>query len=45
MGIREDMPLLARHAGVRDGTYKHYNAAGTLIDEHASRIFCRFVMR
>jgi hypothetical protein len=42
MGIREDMPLLARHEGVWDGTYKYYNAAGILIDEHKSRLFCRF---
>ena len=43
MGIRDDMPLLARHEGVWDGTYKYYNAAGTLVDEHKSRLFCRFV--
>lgn len=43
MGIRDDMPLLARHEGVWDGTYKYYNAAGTLVDEHRSRLFCRFV--
>ncbi len=43
MGIREDMPLLARHEGVWDGSYKYYNAAGTLVDEHTSRLFCRFV--
>jgi hypothetical protein len=42
MGIREDMPLLARHEGVWDGTYTYYNAAGEKIDEHASRLFCRF---
>lgn len=41
MGIREDMPLLARHEGVWDGTYIHYDAAGEQIDEHASRLFCR----
>lgn len=43
MGIREDMPLLARHEGVWDGTYKYYNAAGGLVDVHESRLFCRFV--
>jgi hypothetical protein len=42
MGIREDMPLLARHEGVWDGTYRYYNAAGELVDEHKSRLFCRF---
>jgi hypothetical protein len=42
MGIREDMPLLARHEGVWDGAYTYYNAAGEKIDEHQSRLFCRF---
>lgn len=42
MGIREDMPLLARHEGVWDGVYTYYNAAGEKVDEHASRLFCRF---
>ncbi len=43
MGIREDMPLLARHEGVWDGTYTYWNAAGEKIDEHASRLICRFL--
>jgi hypothetical protein len=43
MGIRDDMPLLARHEGVWDGTYTYYNAAGEKVDEHTSRLFCRFV--
>lgn len=42
MGIREDMPLLARHEGVWDGIYTYYNAAGDKIDHHKSRLFCRF---
>lgn len=42
MAIREDMPLLARHEGVWDGVYTYYNAAGEKVDEHASRLFCRF---
>ena len=42
MGIREDMPLLARHEGVWDGIYTYYNAAGEKIDEHKSRLLCRF---
>lgn len=42
MGIREDMPLLARHEGVWDGEYLYYNAAGELVDRHRSRLFCRF---
>ena len=42
MGIREDMPLLARHEGVWDGTYTYFNAANEKVDEHQSRLFCRF---
>lgn len=41
MGIKEDMPLLARHEGVWDGVYTYYNAAGEKVDEHKSRLFCR----
>lgn len=43
MAIRDEMPLLARHEGVWDGTYRYFNAAGEKIDEHASRVVCRFV--
>ncbi len=43
MGIREDMPLLARHEGVWDGTYSYFNAANDKVDEHKSRLLCRFV--
>ncbi len=42
MGIREDMPLLARHEGVWDGTYTYFNADNVKIDEHKSRLLCRF---
>jgi hypothetical protein len=42
MGIREDMPLLARHEGVWDGTYTYFNADDVQIDQHTSRLFCRF---
>ena len=42
MGIREDMPLLARHEGVWDGVYTYFNANNVKIDEHQSRLFCRF---
>lgn len=41
MGIREEMPLLARHEGVWDGVYTYYNAAGEKVDEHRSRLLCR----
>lgn len=43
MNIREEMPLLSRHEGVWDGVYTYYNAAGVQIDQHRSRLFCRFL--
>lgn len=42
MGIREDMPLLARHEGVWEGEYVYYDAAGKETDRHRSRLLCRF---
>ncbi|WP_426168218.1 DUF3598 domain-containing protein [Sandarakinorhabdus sp. DWP1-3-1] len=42
MGILDDMPLLARHEGVWDGSYTYFNAAGVEVDRHTSRLFCRF---
>lgn len=42
MGIKDDMPLLARHEGVWAGTYRHFDPAGKLKDEHQSRVVCRF---
>jgi hypothetical protein len=42
MTIRTAMPLLARHEGVWDGTYSYFNAQNEKIDEHKSRLFCRF---
>jgi hypothetical protein len=40
--IRTAMPLLARHEGVWDGVYSYFNARNEKIDEHASRLICRF---
>ncbi len=42
MGIRDDMPLLARHEGVWEGIYRYYDADGKLVDEHRSKLLCRF---
>ncbi len=42
MGLKEHMPLLARHEGVWAGTYRIYDANGKLVDEHSSRVVCRF---
>ncbi|MEZ5532522.1 MAG: hypothetical protein R3E69_09100 [Steroidobacteraceae bacterium] len=39
--LRMKMPMLARQEGVWDGVYRHYDAAGRLIDEHRSRLVCR----
>ena len=41
MSLRANMPLLARNEGVWDGYYRYYDAAGTKIDEHRSRLICR----
>ena len=40
--LKTIMPLLARHEGVWDGTYSYFNADNEKIDEHASRLICRF---
>lgn len=40
--LKKIMPLLARHEGVWDGVYRHYNAEGELTDQHDSRLICRF---
>ncbi len=40
--IKVAMPLLARNEGVWDGFYRHTDAQGNKIDEHRSRLICRF---
>jgi hypothetical protein len=40
--IRTEMPLLARHEGVWEGHYRYYDEMGNKIDEHRSRLICRF---
>ncbi|WP_214316892.1 DUF3598 family protein [Nonomuraea sediminis] len=42
MGIKEDMPLLARHEGEWSGTYTVVSPDGTVIDHHASHLTCSF---
>ena len=39
--IKENMPVLARHEGVWEGMYRHYDAEGNKIDEHKARLVCR----
>lgn len=40
--LKEQMPTLARHEGVWEGTYRHYDADGNKVDEHHSKLVCRF---
>lgn len=40
--MQRHMPLLARHEGVWDGVYRYYDPEGNKIDEHKSRLICRF---
>ena len=39
--MAKEMPLLARHEGVWDGTYSYFNTKNEKVDEHASRLLCR----
>jgi hypothetical protein len=40
--LKRIMPLLARHEGVWDGVYRHFDAESQKVDEHRSRLLCRF---
>lgn len=40
--IKTAFPLLARHEGIWDGWYRVYDARGEKVDEHRSRLVCRF---
>ena len=40
--IKRVMPLLARHEGVWDGWYRTFDREGNKVDEHRSRLICRF---
>jgi hypothetical protein len=42
MVLKEQLAGLARHEGVWDGSYRHYDGAGKLVDEHRSRVLCCF---
>ena len=42
MGIKEEMPLLARHEGVWEGTYTFVDPSTKIIDQHRSRLTCSF---
>ncbi len=43
MDLSKEMPLLARHEGVWDGTYTYFNEKDEMIDQHRSRLFCRIL--
>ncbi len=40
--IKQAMPLLASNEGVWDGYYRYTDPQGNKIDEHKSRLVCRF---
>jgi hypothetical protein len=40
--IKRGLPLLAKQEGIWDGWYRHYDPNGNKIDEHRSRLVCRF---
>lgn len=40
--IKRVMPLLARHEGVWEGWYRTFDRDGNKVDEHRSRLICRF---
>ncbi|MDI2132439.1 DUF3598 family protein [Yinghuangia seranimata] len=42
MGIREGMPLLAKHEGDWEGTYTYVDPEGKIIDQHRSHLTCAF---
>ncbi|MFI6319594.1 hypothetical protein ACIBG8_18825 [Nonomuraea sp. NPDC050556] len=43
MGLREDMPVLARAEGQWEGVYLHTDADGNVIDRHRSHLTCTIV--
>lgn len=40
--IKTAMPLLARNEGVWEGWYRYYDQQGNKVDEHRSKLICRF---
>ena len=39
---RRLVPHIAAHEGIWDGVYRYYDAQGNKVDEHRSRLICRF---
>lgn len=40
--LKTAMPLLSSQEGIWEGWYRYYDADGNKIDEHRSRLVCRF---
>ena len=40
--IKHAMPLLARNEGIWEGWYRYFDQDGNKVDEHRSRLVCRF---
>ena len=40
--IKEAMPLLASNEGVWEGWYRYFDQNGNKVDEHRSKLVCRF---
>lgn len=40
--LKQAMPTLARHEGTWEGQYRYFDADGILVDQHRSRLICRF---
>jgi len=43
MSVKDNMPIIASNEGVWEGWYRFYNLEGDKIDEHRSRLLCRFL--
>ena len=41
LNLRETFALLARHEGVWEGWYRHFDINGEQIDAHKSKLVCR----
>jgi hypothetical protein len=40
--LADAMPLMLRHAGIWQGTYRHIEANGALLETHSARVECVF---
>lgn len=42
MSLKERMPIISSNEGVWEGWYRYFDIDGNKIDEHRSRLLCRF---